>query len=77
MNAESKITGKQYDPEQVLYINFPPQVEAYMSNGGDEELLDVFYDTRKKVKYRMVYVFPKNEVMRNLYEAWKNRELEF
>ena len=77
MNAESKITGKKYDPEKVLYINFPPQVEAYMSNGGAEELLDVFYDTRKKVKYRMVYVFPKNETMKKLYEAWKNRELEF
>lgn len=77
MDVKSKITGKEYDPEKVLYINFPPQVEAYMSNGGDSELLDVFYDTRKNVKYKMVYVFPRNEAMKALYEAWKNRELEF
>lgn len=77
MMAKSKITGKEYDPNKVLYINYPPQIEAYMSNGGYEELIDVFYDRRKKVKYKMVYVFPRNEKMKQLYEKWKNRELEF
>ena len=79
MIVKSLVTGKEYDPDKVLYINYPPQVQAYICNGGDIELLDIFYDRRKKkdIKYKLVYVFPRNEFMKNLYEKWKNRELEF
>lgn len=77
MKYISRITGKEYTPDEVLYINYAPQYTAYLANGAETEVIDVFYDTRKCSKNKLVFVFPRNEKMKELYELWKQQKLDF
>lgn len=75
----SKITGKAYHPNDmrsVVYISNIKQVGAYIANGGDNELLDIFYDSSKPFN-RLTFVFEINDVTRALYEAWNRHELDY
>ena len=75
----SKITGKAYHPDDmksVVYISNIKQVGAYIANGGDNEMLDILYDASKE-QNRLVFVFAKNTVTRELYEAWNRHELQY
>lgn len=78
MMAYSKLLNKWYDSDNknVLYISNTCQVYKYLN--ADEEvsncLLDILYTgTRKDC---LVFVFKKTPLMQELYQKWKNHELD-
>lgn len=61
------IPGKTYDTEKCVYLTCAPQAQFYLQNKG--ELVDLLYEgTRTN---RLVFVFEKNQLTRELYEQWK------
>ena len=72
---KSKVTGKEYELKDVVFIRNLAQFEAYCANGGDDYLVDIFYD-RTKEKNKMVFAFLKCEETRELYKKWNERALE-
>ena len=69
MRTVSKITGKTYYPEDTCIILNAVQVTAYMENGAP--LLDVFVGRNRK----LCFVFPKNEMTKDLFDKWVKHEL--
>lgn len=69
MRIVSKITGKTYYPEDTCIILNAVQVAAYMENGAP--LLDVFVGRNRK----LCFVFPKNEMTKDLFDKWVKHEL--
>lgn len=69
MRTVSKITGKTYYPEDTCIILNTVQVAAYMENGAP--LLDVFVGRNRK----LCFVFPKNEMTKDLFDKWVKHEL--
>lgn len=76
MDIESKLTRRKYNPEDVIYIGNWQQFIAYMANGADEHLVDVYYDGTKE-RNKMVFVFEKTDRTRELYRLWNLHLLEF
>lgn len=71
MIVTSRITGKVYDSDKVLYINFQPQWSFYFSQGCESEFLDLIYDSGKNHKYPICMVFKRSARMKELYEMWQ------
>ena len=69
MRQISRITGKQYNPENACIILNVAQVAAYLDNGA--ELLDIFVGRDRK----LCFVFPKNDVTKELHDKWINYQL--
>ena len=44
----SKITGKQYDPSDAVYMTNPTQCQRYLKLLGSEHFLDILYTSDKK-----------------------------
>ena len=62
----------QYQTDSVAYIANMKQTYLYLRNGA--RLLDILYfDTKADA---LVFVFEKNENLRELYKKWNNHELE-
>lgn len=74
MIITSKITGKTYDSDRVLYINFQPQWSFYFSQGCEDEFLDLIYDRTQNHKYPICMVFKKSLHMKELYDMWQKRK---
>lgn len=66
------IPGVQYQTDSVAYIANMKQSYLYLRNGAN--LLDILYFNTKADS--LVFVFEKNENLRELYKKWNNHELE-
>lgn len=66
------IPGVQYQTDSVAYIANMKQSYLYLRNGAN--LLDILYFNTKADL--LVFVFEKNDDLRELYKKWNNHELE-
>ena len=66
------IPGVQYQTDSVAYIANMKQSYLYLRNGAN--LLDILYFNTKVDS--LVFVFEKNDDLRELYKKWNNHELE-
>ena len=66
------IPGVQYQTDSVAYIANMKQSYLYLRNGAN--LLDILYFNTKADS--LVFVFEKNDDLRELYKKWNNYELE-
>lgn len=69
MRITSKLTGETYYPENSCIILNVAQVAAYIDNGAP--LLDVYVGKGKK----LCFVFPRNDLTKNLFDKWVKHEL--
>ena len=74
MRTYSKLLGRYYDNEEVVYISNILQVARYMKNGAHEFLVDILYDGVKR-EDTLVFVFEKNALIKELYRKWNAHEL--
>lgn len=77
MTIKSKVTGKEYAPENAVYIRNFLQFAAYMNAGAGEYLLDTFYDNSRNENNKIVFVFEKNKKTKELYALWNKHLLEY
>lgn len=70
MIVTSRITGKSYDADSVLYITDVAQWSFYFSEGCDYEVLDILYDGSRNQKRPLCIVFRKSKRMQDLYKMW-------
>lgn len=72
----SKLLNRYYDSDNVAYLTNLCQVYKYL-NASEEvasDLVDILYSgTRKDC---LVFVFNKSPLIKELYEKWKNHELD-
>lgn len=66
------IPGVQYQTDSVAYIANMKQSYLYLRNGAN--LLDILYFNTKADS--LVFVFEKNDDLRELYKKWNNHKLE-
>ena len=66
------IPGVQYQTDSVAYIANMKQSYLYLRNGANS--LDILYFNTKADS--LVFVFEKNDNLRELYKKWNNHELE-
>lgn len=66
------IPGVQYQTDSAAYIANMKQSYLYLRNGAN--LLDILYFNTKADS--LVFVFEKNDDLRELYKKWNNHELE-
>lgn len=66
------IPGVQYQTDSVAYIANMKQSYLYLRNGAN--LLDILYFNTKADS--LVFVFEKNDDLRELYKKWNDHELE-
>ena len=71
--VSSKITGKAYDSDKVLYITDVAQWAFYFSQGCEADVLDVLYDANRNQKRPLCMVFRRSPRMHELYEQWLTR----
>lgn len=69
MKIKSIITKKEYDTDRAVYLRNWAQFEAYMANGCEEFLLDIYYDSSRP-RNKMVFVFEKCPETRQAKEKW-------
>ena len=70
----SKITGKNYLPEDAVYLTNPIQCQRYFKTLGDELFLDILFTSKKKEDC-LVFVWKKCEETRQAKIKWDNHEL--
>lgn len=70
----SKITGREYNETSCVYVVNMLQAARYMKNGAHEFLVDILYDGVKR-EDTLVFVFEKNDVIKDLYKKWNAHEL--
>lgn len=71
----SRMFGKYYDSDKVIYLTNFQQVYKYLNASEEvaENLVDILYSgTRKDC---LVFVFNKTPLMQELYRKWQNHEL--
>lgn len=72
----SKLLNRYYDANNVIYISNLVQVHKYL-NASEEVskcLVDILYSgTRNDC---LVFVFERTDIIKQLYEKWKNHELD-
>jgi hypothetical protein len=73
MIITSTITGKQYDPEEVVYLANMIQSFKYLNTIGPEYLMDILYCNTKN--NCLVFVFKKCQETAECYRRWQNHEL--
>lgn len=74
MNIYSRLLGRYYDSEKVVYLVNMLQVARYMKHGAEEYLVDILCDKAKK-EDTLVFVFEKSPLIKELYRKWNNHEL--
>lgn len=73
MIVTSKVTGKSYDTDRVLYITFISQIAFYFKMGCDDDVLDIIWDSSRNQKRPLCVVYRKSPRIRELYKLWKQR----
>ena len=74
MRIYSKLLGRYYDNDNVVYVVNMLQAARYMKNGAHEFLVDILYDGVKR-EDTLVFVFEKTPLIKELYRKWNAREL--
>lgn len=74
MQVTSRVTGKKYLTEKAIFIRNFSQFSAYMNNGAEKNLLDIYYDSSQG-RNPMVFVFEKNDDLKKLYKLWNEKKL--
>ena len=74
MQRHSKLLGRTYDAENVVYIANMLQAARYMKNGAHIDLVDILYDGVKRDD-TLVFVFEKTPLIKELYRKWSAHEL--
>ena len=72
--VKSKITGREYNETSCVYVVNMLQVARYMKNGAHEFLVDILYDGVRR-EDTLVFVFEKNDIIKDLYKKWNAHEL--
>ena len=72
--VKSRITGKEYNETDCVYVSNMLQCQKYLSFLGPEYLLDILY-TGTYRKDSLVFVFKKCPETRRAKELWDNHEL--
>ena len=72
--VKSKITGREYNEIDCVYVSNMLQCQRYLSFLGPEYLLDILY-TGTHRKDSLVFVFMKCPETRKAKELWDNHEL--
>ena len=72
--TKSSITGKQYRPEEAIYVSNMLQARLYLIHLGPDGLLDVLYNSEKRPN-SLVFVFERGEKTRALKQQWDNHTL--
>ena len=72
--VKSKITGREYNETSCVYVVNMLQAARYMKNGAHEFLVDILYDGVKR-EDTLVFVFEKNDIIKDLYKKWNAHEL--
>lgn len=71
----SKLTGKNYEPSDAIYITNPRQNQAYAKYlGGWEYFLDMLFTSEKRDD-ALVFVWKKCPETREAKLKWDNHEL--
>ena len=76
MKYHSKVTGKDYDVDDVVFICNLLQVSSYIYAGAGDCLVDVLYD-KSKTKNNLTFVFEKNARTKELFKLWNEHKLEY
>jgi hypothetical protein len=72
--VRSKITGREYNETECVYVTNMLQCQRYLSFLGPEYLLDILY-TGTYRKDSLVFVFKKCPETRKAKELWDAHEL--
>lgn len=72
--VKSKITGREYNETDCIYVSNMLQCQRYLSFLGPEYLLDILY-TGTYRKDSLVFVFKRCPETRKAKELWDNHEL--
>ena len=70
----SKITGKQYDPSDAVYMTNPTQCQRYLKFLGSEYFLDILYMSEKK-EAALVFVWKRCPETARAKRLWDNHEI--
>lgn len=70
----SKITGKTYDEDQVVYISNPKQWFKYFVALQGEKFIDILWTSEKRPD-SLVFVWEKCPETAELKKKWDNHEL--
>ena len=72
--VKSKITGREYNESECIYVSNMLQCQKYLSFLGPEYLLDILY-TGTYRRDSLVFVFKKCPETRRAKELWDAHEL--
>ena len=72
--VKSKITGREYNESECIYVSNMLQCQKYLSFLGPEYLLDILY-TGTYRRDSLVFVFKKCPETRKAKELWDAHEL--
>lgn len=67
MRTYSKVTGRTYNTDDMVYLANPVQIAKYVKHGA------ILYDLLEN-DGKLVAVFSRRET-KKLYEQWQNREI--
>jgi hypothetical protein len=70
----SKITGKQYEPSDAVYLTNPLQCQRYFKLLGDELFLDILFTSEKR-EDALVFVWKRCPETREAKIKWDNHEI--
>ena len=70
----SKITGKQYNPSDAVYMTNPTQCQRYFKLLGSEFFLDILYTSEKK-EDALVFVWKRCPETREAKRLWDNHQI--
>lgn len=65
----SKITGKQYDPSDAVFLTNPVQCQRYLKLLGSEHFLDILYTSEKR-ENSLVFVWRRCSETANAKKLW-------
>ena len=72
--VKSKITGREYEENNCVYVTNMLQAQRYLAYLGPEYLLDILY-TGTYRKDSLVFVFERCAATRKAKELWDKHEL--
>lgn len=70
----SKITGKQYEPSDAVYLTNPLQCQRYFKLLGDALFLDILFTSEKR-EDALVFVWKRCPETREAKIKWDNHEI--
>ena len=76
MKYHSKVTNRDYDVQNVVFIGNIIQAGSYINAGAGDCLVDVLYD-KSKPKNKLIFVFEKNDRIRELLKLWNDYKLDY